>query len=149
MCDVDDLQTRLAASGAIATLTSSPDACQMLVELQREKKRVLRILGQLVDTSVGGQQEEDDKDDGNESTNPTESDPGLVHRGVVCIRNLLANVNPPARKEVAGEAERIGLVAALIRTVAQESNPNSVVMRPAVEALKSIMGTGITISVPM
>ncbi|OSX67091.1 hypothetical protein POSPLADRAFT_1042364 [Postia placenta MAD-698-R-SB12] len=52
LCDVDDVPTQLAASGAVAILTSSPDACQSLLELQEERHKVLPILGQLIDPAV-------------------------------------------------------------------------------------------------
>jgi hypothetical protein len=49
LSDVEDPHTRLAASGALATVTSSPNACKALYSLQMERHRVLPILTQLID----------------------------------------------------------------------------------------------------
>ncbi|KAH9923665.1 armadillo-type protein [Fomitopsis serialis] len=130
LCDVDDLQTRLAASGAVATLTTSPDACQSLLELQRERKRVLPVLGNLAE--VNG-----DDDDEEKSVAPH---PGLVHRGVVCIRNLFLSL--------ATEAERVGIVRALVGVVqASSANLDAPALRPTAETLKWLLESGIQITV--
>lgn len=148
LCDVDDLATRRAASGAIATVTSSPDACQILLELHQEKGRVLPILGQLIDPSI--KPPRDPSEDGNEEDMPasTGSDPGLIHRGVVCVLNLLLGVDAGSRRQLASDAERLGLASALVRIIRQERNPNNAVLKPATEALKSIMATGVPVTVP-
>ncbi|KAJ6483910.1 P-loop containing nucleoside triphosphate hydrolase protein [Mycena vulgaris] len=74
MSDVADLGTRLAASGALATLTDASSACEGLVALQLERHRMLPILAQLIDPSTSP---ENDDDEGT-----LETDPGLVHRGI-------------------------------------------------------------------
>ncbi|KAI0072223.1 ARM repeat-containing protein [Panus rudis PR-1116 ss-1] len=138
LCDVDDLPTRLAASGALATLTSSPNACQSLFELQRERHRVLPILAQLIDPTVAPPPD----------TSPTQGDPGLVHRGAVCIRNFFAGIeDTSARKELAQEAHKLGLVQALARVFRENStNRSNPVLRPTAEALKMMMECGISIT---
>ena len=147
LCDVDDLHTRLAASGAVATLTTSPDACSCLLELQQERKRVLPVLGNLVDPSIPTTEEEANITDG--ERNVDQLDPGLVHRGVVCIRNLFLSVQDPAvRIQLATEAERIGIVTALVGVVQTAStSPDSPALRPTAEALKWLLESGIQISV--
>ncbi|KAI0640044.1 ARM repeat-containing protein [Trametes polyzona] len=149
LCDVEDLQTRLAASGALATLTASPEACESLVELQNERHRVLPILGQLVDPSVVARPpgDENDGDDDDEEELPT--DPGLVHRGIVCIRNLLHGIqNKAAQMEIASEANRVGIVRALVLAVKGcAQNTNSPILRPAAEALKWLLEHGVEIPV--
>ncbi|KAH9829472.1 ARM repeat-containing protein [Rhodofomes roseus] len=146
LCDVEDLQTRLAASGAVATLMTSPEACQSLLELQRERKRVLPVLGNLIDPSISTALEEADDDGERDSTTP---DPGLVHRGVICIRNLFLSVRDSvARAELATEAERAGVVRALVGVVqASSTNPNAPALRPTAEALKWLLESGIQITV--
>lgn len=146
MCDVDDLPTRLAASGALATITSSPDACKFLLELQRERSRILPILGSLIDPSIVPPSDVSSVEEV-QSTN--EEDPGLVHRGVVCIRNLLVGLEDAgARKELAKEAERIGIVRALGKVFKDNSaDRSSPLLRPTAEALKCLMENGAAIVV--
>ncbi|KAJ7293040.1 P-loop containing nucleoside triphosphate hydrolase protein [Mycena rebaudengoi] len=63
MSDVADLGTRLAASGALATLTDAPSACEGLIALQLERHRMLPILAQLIDPSTVPTNSDDDDDD--------------------------------------------------------------------------------------
>ncbi|OCH86666.1 ARM repeat-containing protein [Obba rivulosa] len=144
MCDVDDLPTRLAASGALATLAAHPTACQNLLELQRERGRVLPILGQLIDPSIIPPS--DVVDDEGSLSSEAQPDPGLVHRGVVCIRNFFLNFEDPAtQKEIAVEADRIGITRALVGVV-KSSAGDSPVLRPTAEALKWLLSSGIAIT---
>lgn len=153
LCDVEDLPTRMAASGAVATVTSSQDACKHLLELQGERGRVLSILGQLVDPSIvppsdheSGVEDVDEEEDAARRTD--EADPGLVHRGVMCIRNFFVGVRDDVEgsKQIAQEAQRIGLVQALARVFREHSsNRSSPVLRPVAEALKCMMEHGISI----
>ncbi|THH29065.1 hypothetical protein EUX98_g5123 [Antrodiella citrinella] len=148
LCDVEDLATRLAASGAVATVSDSPVACGHLLELQKEKGRVLPILGQLIDPSI--LPPSDDATSGVEELEETAggADPGLVHRGVMCVRNFLVGIkeNKEGSKEVAQDAQRIGLVQALAGVFkANSSNRSSPLLRPAAEALKCLMENGIPI----
>ncbi|TFK84197.1 ARM repeat-containing protein [Polyporus arcularius HHB13444] len=147
LCDVEDLPTRLAASGALASLTASPDACESLAELQRERNRVLPILGQLVDPTVVSRPEADEGVE--DEAAQLEPDPGLAHRGVVCLRNFFVGLqNKPTEMEIASEADRVGVVRALVgvvKTCAQ--SPSSPILRPAAEALKWLLEHGVEISV--
>lgn len=148
LCDVDDLPTRSAASGALASLTGSPEACQSLLELQQERHRVLPILAQLVDPTIVPPPEESAKEVVEEIRSPTQGDPGLVHRGLVCIRNFFAGVEDvAARKELAVEAQQLGLVKALAQVFREYSTTDrsAPVLRPTAEALKSIMECGVSI----
>ena len=149
LCDVDDLQTRQAASGALAAVTSSPHACQSLLELQREKHRALPILGQLIDPSIKVPRDSEDDDDVEEIRTPgtADQDPGLVHRGVVCVRNLFAALDASVLKSLGEEAQAIGLVQALVQVFRRgASNPGNPIVRPAAEALKALMESGLSIS---
>ena len=147
LCDVEDLPTRLAASGALASLTASPDACESLAELEHERHRVLPILGQLVDPAVVARPEADE--DVEDDAGQLESDPGLIHRGVVCLRNFFVGVqNKSTQMEVASEADRTGVVRALVGVVKGcAQNPSSPMLRPAAEALKWLLEHGVEIAV--
>ncbi|KAI9445062.1 P-loop containing nucleoside triphosphate hydrolase protein [Lactarius indigo] len=72
LSDVEDLPTRLAASGALAGLTSSPSACRSLYELERDNHRVFSIFKTLIDPSSPGP----------ESDARASPDLGMLHRGV-------------------------------------------------------------------
>ncbi|KAH8835555.1 hypothetical protein DL96DRAFT_1731303 [Flagelloscypha sp. PMI_526] len=76
MSDVEDIQTRLAASGALSTVTTIPNACHQILDLQKERHHALKIIAQLIDPSL------------DETLGP--SHPGLIHRGVVVVRNMCA-----------------------------------------------------------
>lgn len=140
LSDVDDLPTRLAASGALATLTASPNACQMLLSLQLERQRVLPILTQLIDPSVAPQPVDADGTE-EEETSSTESDPGLIHRGVIIARNFLLSIEAvDDRKNISTEADKMGLSRALVKILKGElGGVNEVLLRPAAEALKFLM----------
>ncbi|KAH7910455.1 P-loop containing nucleoside triphosphate hydrolase protein [Hygrophoropsis aurantiaca] len=77
MSDIDDLPTRLAASGALAIITNAQAACQALLELQMERHRVFPILTQLIDPGFDQTGESIPKD-----VVETKQDPGLTHRGI-------------------------------------------------------------------
>ncbi|KAH9947123.1 ARM repeat-containing protein [Amylocystis lapponica] len=116
------------------------------VGLQHERHRVLPIFGQLVDPSIvvpgsGAENEDEDED------SYGQSDPGLVHRGVVCLRNIfLTGQDAAARNELATEADRIGVVRALVGVV-KGSPGDAPVLRPTAEALKWVLESGIEITV--
>ncbi|KAG6380932.1 hypothetical protein JVT61DRAFT_5325 [Boletus reticuloceps] len=78
MSDVEDLPTRLAASGALAMLTTTQAACEAIFDLQKERHRAFLVLAQLIDPSVHA----GDDDAMDEESNGGVGDPGLVHRVV-------------------------------------------------------------------
>ena len=98
MSDVEDPPTRLAASGALAMLTSVQTACEAIFDLQTERHRAFLVLAQLVDPSVNAGDDDAIEDDSN--------DPGLVHRGVICIRNLLSNLQSPSYRDTLNDEVR-------------------------------------------
>jgi len=133
LSDVEDPRTRLAASGALATITSSPNACKALYSLQMERQRVLPILAQLIDPTS----EDDD----------TAPDPalvtGLLHRGVVCVRNLLASLDDESIKGLVPDAKSSGLVQGLIKVVKSNAGAqNMSILQPAAESLKKLYDHG-------
>ncbi len=134
LSDVEDIPTRLAASGALASLTSSPDTCRSLYELERDHRGVLPILTTLINPLPGS-------DEPRIRTNP---DPGLVHRGVVCIRNFFINLEPTLRKRLKEETELTDIINGLI-AVMKGNTENTEILRPTGEALKCLMDLGVGI----
>ena len=108
MSDVEDLPTRLAASGALAMLTGMQTACEAIFELQTERHRAFLVLAKLIDPTVHVEADDDAVD---EDTSVGAGDPGLVHRGVVCIRNLLSKLQGPSHRDtLKDEVGRAGLL---------------------------------------
>jgi myosin-1 len=90
ICDVEDIPTRLAASGTLATLMNSPSACRTLFDLQMEKGRFLPIMIELVQPISVGAGEAEAKEDA-----------GLIHRAMVCVLNFLTH-NPSIKMKELG-----------------------------------------------
>lgn len=136
LSDVEDLPTRLAASGALATLTGAPSACLALVALQSERHRVFPILAQLIDPSMARR---DDSDE--EEPNDNETHPGLVHRAIVCTRNIFLGISDKVlRQKLSKEAKEAGLLQALLNFIkADGGRSGEAVLRPAAETLKVMM----------
>ncbi|KAG7099669.1 hypothetical protein E1B28_001494 [Marasmius oreades] len=123
LSDAEDIGTRLASSGALATLLSSPSACNELLSLQLDRHRVLPVLTQLIDPSVIPGEE-------------AESHPGLVHRGVVCARQFMLGISEKEnREQMCKEAKEAGLVDALSNVV-QDKKTDLEAVGVALEVLK-------------
>lgn len=132
LSDVDDLPTRLAASGALATLTISPGACRALFALQLDRHRFLPMMVQLIAPS-----------NSTDSTGQAQHASGLLHRGVVCIFNFLAALDSDARKSIFNEAKDAGLMEALADVIKNPSiKTNEPIQRTAAQALKILMDSG-------
>lgn len=111
LADVDDLATRRAAGGALAGLTEYESAIRAIVSRPRGVEILLSLCG--------------------------DEDEGLVHRGVVCVRNLVSatgEVGVAARKELVEKGAVEVLKGCLMRT------RNSAVVETGVEALKALLG---------
>ena len=134
LSDVDDIKTRLAASGALAVLTQAPSACHGLRLLQDEQQRVLPILIELICPPTECSVDHTDERDSESKV----TDSGLVDRGVVCVRNLLCVSNPDDRSKLITQGEKAGLKEALLGAV--KSNPGGAVLRPIAEALQYFTG---------
>jgi hypothetical protein len=133
MSDMDDLPTRLAASGALATVTSASTACQAVFELQLDRHRAFAIIARLIDPSVT--LEDDGPDDNEEAGNP-----GLVHRGVVCLRHILDPQYALPRISLAEEAEKAGLVNVMAKLLKGELGSfDTAVTTPAAEVLRYLL----------
>ncbi|KAF9531923.1 ARM repeat-containing protein [Crepidotus variabilis] len=128
LSDVEDVPTRLAASGALATLSPAPNVCKALTKLQFDKHRFFPIITQLLDpTSLV------DTEDAIMDTNP-----GLVHRAAVCIANVFGNTKDKAIRDIISrEAKACGLVEALIRVAKGEGvTKDAPILHQATQALK-------------
>lgn len=133
MSDMDDLPTRLAASGALATVTSVSTACQAVFELQLDRHRAFSIIARLIDPSVT--LEDDDPDDDEVAGNP-----GLVHRGVVCLHHILDPQCALPRISFAEEVEKAGLVNVMTRLLKGELGSfDTAVTTPAAEVLRHLI----------
>lgn len=138
LSDVDDLPTRLASSGALATVTASPSACSALISLQFEKHRFLELMTQLIDPSCLPDHWAETEDGGQ----PLESNEGLVHRGVVCVANVFQSiVTPDVREKIIKEATESGLLRSLLQMVKGDGiTKTPPIVNQAALALKAIMG---------
>ena len=133
LSDVEDPPTRLAASGALATITSSPNACKALYSLQMERHRVLPVITQLIDPS---------SDDDDTAPDPVIA-AGLLHRGVVCARNFLTSLDGEPMEALVSDAKSSGLAQGLVKLVKSNSEAqNMSVLQPAAEALKKLYDHG-------
>jgi len=129
LSDVDDLPTRLAASGALATLTSAPSVCRALIALQFERHRFLPIMTQLIDPSAAPTMED-------HQDQPLQTHPGLVHRGIVCIRNVFNSIHDDRTREtITKESKEAGLLEALVQLVKRDSTAKETILQQAAEAL--------------
>jgi hypothetical protein len=133
LSDVEDTHTRLAASGALATVTSSPYACKGLYVLQMEHHHILPILTQLIDPTP----------EGDDTPPDPASAAGLLHRGVVCVRNLLTSLDSESVQALVPDAKSSGLVQGLVKVVKSDSEAqNMSILQPAAEALKKLYDHG-------
>ncbi|KAI6136384.1 ARM repeat-containing protein [Pisolithus sp. B1] len=134
MSDVEDLPTRLAASGALAMLTSTPGACCAVFELQRERHRAFSVISRLIDPSVHIGDAE-----GESEVTPVKGDPGLVHRGVVCFRNILSTEKSLPRTELIEEVERAGLFTVFSKLLnGNLGSYDSTILQSAAEVAKKL-----------
>ena len=126
LSDVDDLPTRLAASGALATLTSTPSVCRALIALQLERHRFLPIMTQLIDPSAAPDLQDQS----------LETHPGLIHRGIVCILNVFNSINDDRTREtITKEAKEAGLSEALFQLMKRDDIAQETILQQAAEAL--------------
>ena len=136
MSDVEDVPTRLAASGAIAMLTSDPSACRMIFDLQRERHRAFAVISRLIDPSS-------QVDEASCENSADKGDPGLVHRGVVCFRNILDGERSLPRMELNEETERAGLLRIFARLLKGELGVcDAAILQSAAEVNKKLVELG-------
>ena len=122
MADVEDVPTRLAASGALATVTTAPKACQSVLSLQSERQRVFPTLTQLIDpTDLEAISEE--------------ARLGLIHRGVVCVINVFGQVNDGSNFRE--ESKKAGLLDA-VEKILNEKRVPAQIQAAAAEAMSML-----------
>ncbi|KAL4069856.1 armadillo-type protein [Scleroderma yunnanense] len=136
MSDVDDMPTRLAASGALAMLTSDRSACRVVFDLQREHHRAFSVIAQLIDPST-------QVDETSCENRVDTGDPGLVHRGVVCFRNILDGEKSLPRMELSEEAERTSLSRIFARLLKGELGAyDPAILQTAAEVTRRLVELG-------
>ena len=113
MADVDDAATRRAAGGALASLTQFEGAVKALLDRERS---VSILLGMC----------EDQK----------EADADLVHRGVVCVSNILCTEGP--LKQTAIEKVRDAGGFEILGQAALKYQHNEAILSCALPALKAL-----------
>lgn len=87
---VSDIPTQLAASGAIATVCSSPLACRFLLAREEGPKRPLETILELMLPTTHIEEEEDEAPSTLSQTSPsTPALPGLVHRAAVILLSVV------------------------------------------------------------
>ncbi|KAG9121619.1 hypothetical protein FRC07_002361 [Ceratobasidium sp. 392] len=128
LSDVDDLPTRRAASGALAMLTSSKSAVNLLLGLDRGPSRLTKIVRELVQPSDDTQEDSE----GGEEVQPQEHDASLTLRGVTIARNVMCNSASSSESELVAAAKDSGLLAALLNVVRAGDDA---LKQPAAEAL--------------
>jgi hypothetical protein len=128
----DDLPTRLAAGGAIATITESPEACASLLE-DKDRSAWSRVVAYME------YQDEEEDEEGN--TIPIISslppDEPSIFRAAVILFNLVTYVTGLKESVRKGELERVkeaGVRDALMRVL--RSKVGSETLEPVVECLK-------------
>jgi hypothetical protein len=157
LTDVDDMPTRLAASGALATVTQSATACRTLLGLEGGPSKAMSRIDDLLNPvrASAGETEEDDHDDIEEvSTLPP--DLGLVHRGSVILANILAYAETVGNEEmgkVARTATDSGVTTSLLNLLAIWTSRDSAAQKPSqevlaavVECLKMLKNAGVDIT---
>ncbi|KAG9029203.1 hypothetical protein FRB95_005573 [Tulasnella sp. JGI-2019a] len=156
LSDVDDVGTRLAASGALAMLTGSGTVCRIIIEeMEDGPKKAFAILTDLISpTSHDDHENSTGADDTNIAVlPPIDLQPQLVHRGVVCTRNILTNLeSTPIRTDTVAKvvkaAEATNLVEALLAALKSPSNAgNKEIVMASAQALKWLADHGIQLPV--
>ena len=110
LADVDDRATRKAAGGALATVTEFEGAVKGILRRDRGMEILLALC------------EDDDEE--------------IVHRGVVCIRNLVS-LSGPTAAEVKVKMKELNAVEIL--GAGLQGTKNRAVIESGVEAMKALM----------
>ncbi|KAI9331334.1 armadillo-type protein [Obelidium mucronatum] len=115
LCDVEDYETRRAASGALAILSSHPDACRLIVSDARGLDTITGLLF--------GEEED--------------ANPELLHRAVEVCKNVAAVGGVLAQR-----LEAAGIVK-LLRALTL--NPIEEIKMGAIEALQNLQRAGVNV----
>ncbi len=156
MTDVDDLPTRLAAAGGLASLVQSRIACESLLSLDgNSSKSWDRIVSMLQPARATGGEDDLDENDEVEEISTAPPDEGLVHRALVIAVDLLTYIDslpPSERKGILDTAVQSGLLrefmGLLAMWTAQRPTPQSLppkkeLVDATVECLRLMKAGGV------
>lgn len=150
LSDVEDDGTRLAASGALAMLSSSSNVCRTLMEdVEDGPKKTFGVLVDLIDPTAAPEVEEELDDDNTPEPLSLDLQPQFIHRGVVTVRNILTNLaSQSIRKgtipDVLTAAESTGLSKVLVATLTSPtSSGNMDVLTAVAQSLRWLKDHGL------
>lgn len=161
MTNVYDRPTRLAAAGALATLTQSPSTCGILLETKERREKVLSMVDDMLAPPLVRDNDDDNDGQGEddvEEISTLDPDPDLVHRAVVMLVSLLAymstKLDPVAtRDEAFGTADKVGIPQRLLLLLATWTSPECTI-RPdkevvdaTIECLRIFKSVGVKLVV--
>ncbi|WRT65818.1 uncharacterized protein IL334_002767 [Kwoniella shivajii] len=143
---IDDLQTRLAAGGALAIITESEKACNSLFSITSEGSSIktTKSVWERVLTLLQPDEEEEYDDEGEKipviSSTPSLPNPDLVLRGVIVLLNLITyTVNLSDENRIKGlQAIKHANVGDRLIGVVRLKGIGEEVLAPTVEALKML-----------
>ncbi len=151
LTDVDDLPTRLAASGALASLSPSDGVIRALIALDSTGHKLMaRLAGMLRPPDLAAEADAE----GVEEISASPPDLGLVHRAVVILESTLIFVKDAEaalRDEILSQAKSCGLVRALMSMLAewtqpQAARPSGEITEGVISALKMLKALGVDIA---
>ncbi|WWC68496.1 uncharacterized protein I206_102425 [Kwoniella pini CBS 10737] len=146
LAGIDDLQTRLAAGGALAIITESQKACQFIlstVKSDQGQENHKNVWSRILKLLLPDQEEEYDED-GEVipiiSSHPALPSPELVFRGVIILLNLInyiINSDQDDRKTRLDDIGNAGVEARLMEILRIKGMSEDILV-PTVEALKAL-----------
>ena len=154
MTNVHDLNTRLAASGALATLTQSANACRILLDTTDRQRKVFSMIFDMLSAPVV-RSDQEEADDAVEEISTLEPDTGLVFRAVILLVNLLGHAvvqKGTNTDQTMQSVEQSGLPRRLLELLASwtapssRSHPGKEVAEATIECLRILKSTGIKLT---
>ena len=142
LADVDDQQTRIAAGGALAIITGSDIACDALLSEEQDGLVSTRSVWTLVSSMFEPDDDpapegEDEKLHHTVTTMTTAlADPGLVHRAVIILLNLvtfISNTDKTRRNAEFAVARKAGIEEWLLEVL--EMKVGEEVLQPTLECM--------------
>ncbi len=156
MTYVDDMQTKLASSGALAALTQSPTTCKTLLALGGSASKLMKKMSDLLAPPFMAKEDDEDEDAEIEEVSTLSPDMGLIHRGSVVLANILGYAATLPKAEffqVAETAANEGVVRRLLDLLGTWTSSDSMAPKPpqdvllaVVECLKLIKSGGVDIA---
>jgi hypothetical protein len=155
MTNVCDLNTRLAASGALATLTQSPTACRILLAKEDRQKKVFSMIFDMLSPPVLRSDNDDEGDEDVEEVTTLEPDTGLIFRAMIFLANLLGFASSDAsgqKSVIMSTADQQGVPKRLLWLLAKwtspssSSHPGKEVADATIECLRLFKAAGIKLT---